>query len=438
MPWTYCFRVFKLSLKITAVLLALLFCLPAAAEGLLQAYQQALTNDPLLREAVANRRAGLEAKPQARALSLPDIDANASVQRTFATSPGSSGTNASYGVNLTQPIFNQGNRVRQRQADVLVSQAETNFLIARQDTLLRVAERYFDVLSAQQQLEFARANKNAIARQREQARQRYDVGLITITDVHEAQARFDSAVTQEISALNQLANSKEALREVTGQFYEQIKKLRARIPLKAPDPANPDAWVDLALNHSPNLRGSLLAAELARKNVDLQRAGHYPTVNLTAGYQDTKRLSGGASENHGGQIGLQLNVPIFRGGAVVSQTREAAAQHEAAKERQEQLQRAVIRQVRDAYRGVQTAISEVKAFDQARVSNSSALSATEAGFDVGTRTIVDVLDAQRDLFAAERDYNLARYAYLLNHLRLKRAAGRIVEVDLEQIEGWLD
>ena len=260
------------------------------------------------------------------------------------------------------------------------------------------------------------------------------MGLITITDVQEAQARFDSAVAQEIEAQNQVDNAKEALREISGEYDDRFQKLSERMPLRRPKPSSPDAWVEKALGSNPSLRSASYAVDIARQNVRLESAEHYPTLDLNASYSDS---NSGTVKSEGGQVSLQLNVPLFQGGAVLSRTREAAFRHEATKEQLEQLQRSIIRQVRDAYRGVLTAISQVKALDQSRTSNRSALEATQAGFEVGTRTIVDVLDAQRDLFRAERDYSQARYSYILSDLSLKRAAGQISEADLERIEAWL-
>ena len=411
----------------------------AVGAGLLEVYRAAQSGDPVLRQAAAVKQAQQEAKPQARALLLPNIGAGATLEHTLLDEPTFPGgddniTSHSIGINLAQPIYNRGNQVRQRQADTTVERADVDFSSAEQSLVLRVAQRYFDVLSAADDVFFVRADKAAIARQLEQAKERFEVGLVTITDVQEAQARFDQATAQEIEVLNILEDRKEALREITGQYFEQLKPLQDNVPLKLPDPADPEHWVQLALQNNPDLQSAALAAELAKENIELQRSAHYPTLDLTASLAES---DSGSSDNRSARIGLQFNMPLYTGGAIDSRVREAAFQHEAAKEQREQSQRAIVRQVQDAYRGAQTAISRVKALDQSRVSNRSALEATQAGFEVGTRTIVDVLNAQRDLLRAERDYAQSRYAYILNRLILEQAVGDLNEDDLEAVEEWL-
>jgi outer membrane protein len=406
---------------------------------LLEAYRQALDSDPQLRAAASDRLASRETRTQARALLLPSLNAGAVLDRNFGvdTNVPRSDSNFStynYSVDLVQPLFNQANNVRVRQAESVINQAEIDFINAQQDLIVRVTERYFAVLSTLAELIFRASDKNAIARQLEQAKRRFEVGLITITDVFEAQARFDLAVADEINARNAVADAVEALREVTGQAYKEINDLSEDAPLNQPDPADPEAWVRLALDNNPQLLGAAFGVEVSRENINLQKADHYPRLDLTAGYSDRDT---GDIETRGASVGLQLNIPLYQGGAVVSRTREAAYQHESAKERLEQLQRQILRQVRDSYRGLETAISRVKAFDQARISNRSSLEATEAGFEVGTRTIVDVLDAQRDLFRAERDYAQSRYDYIINYLRLRQAGGLLETKDLENLARWL-
>lgn len=421
---------------LVGVLGALLSAQSTHAVCVLEAYQQAAASDPQLRAAAATRSAQLEAKPQARALLLPSLSSSAVADRNhFDRTLGDSNfTSRSLSISLSQPLYNRGNQVQQRLADATVGQADSDFESVGQLLILRVAERYFNVLSAQDDLTFVRADKDATARQLEQAKQRFEVGLITITDVLEAQARFDNATSTEIFAINNVEDAKEALREVTGEYYDVLQPLEAKLPLKQPQPADVENWLELAVQNNPSLQSAAFSVEGARENINLQKSGHYPTLDLTASYSDSDN---GSTDTRGGRIGLQLFIPIYEGGAVVSRSREAAFQYEAAKENREELLRAILRQVRDAYRGVDEAISQVKALDQARTSNRSALDATQAGFEVGTRTIVDVLDAQRDVFSAERDYAQARYAYVLNNLRLRQAVGQLYESDLQAINKQL-
>jgi outer membrane protein len=405
--------------------------------SLLEVYQQAVINDTTLHQAAANRQANQEVKPQARALMLPQIGAGATVTQEFASSPSDSLLNGNANIQLTQALYNRGNWALIRQAGSTVEQADADYLSSQQELIFRVAQSYFNVLLAGDDLTFTRADKNAIDRQLNQAKERFEVGLITITDVQEAQARYDLVVADEITATNNLADRKEELREITGEYYENLAGLSDRMPLTVPEPQDIEAWEQLARDNSPILDSANFTVDIARENIELQRSDHYPTLDLVTGYSDT-RFELDELNSRGGQIGLQLQIPIYTGGAVNSRTREAAYQHESAKEFREGRLRAVIRELRNSYRGLQAAISRVHALDQARVSNRGSLDATQAGFEVGTRTIVDVLDAQRELYRAERDYAEARYAYILNLLRLKQAAGIINEQDVVLVDGWLD
>ncbi len=413
----------------------------------LEAYRDAVTHNPSLRSAAAGRLAVQEAPHQARALLLPTVSARLVEERNFgvtSSNPRSDGAFAShnYSLNIVQPLYNQEAHARVRQALSTAEQADTEYLATEQELIVRVAERYFTVLANLDTLTFASAEKGAIQRQLEQAQRRFEVGLITITDVLEAQARYDLATADEISARNAVATSWEALREVTGRYYDHLYTLtdegtQQPNPMAAlrPDPADPEMWVEVALQNNPRLISTSFAIEAARENVNVQRAGNYPRLDLVAGYFDAQ---GQNSESTGHQIGLQLNIPLYQGGAISSRVREAAFRHEAAKENLEQLQRATVRQVRDAYRSLQADVSRIRALNQARVSNQSALEATEAGFEVGTRTIVDVLDAQRNLFRARRDYSIARYQYVLNYLSLLQGAGRIGEEDVNKVNALLE
>jgi outer membrane protein len=421
---------------VIGVLLGLSSTLAAAEIGIAEAYRDALDNDPQLQQADALRFAEREAQPQARALALPSLNARGTIDRNFQDrGPNTSSfTSDSVSIALNQPLYDRSTQVRRRQADITVDRADIDFQDSSQNLVLRVASAYFEVLAARDDVIFAQADKEAIERQLEQARRRFEVGLVTITDVQEAQARFDQSLSTEIAALNALANRREALAEITGHYYENLQPLREDIPLNPPDPADPDYWVQQALAHNPSLNSARFGAELARENIALQRSGHHPTLDLNASYSDS---DSGTIPTRGGRVGLELTIPLYQGGAVTSRTREAAFRHEAAKQQREAVQRAVTRQVREAYRGVEASISLVRALDQARVSSRSSLDATQAGFDVGTRTIVEVLNSQRDLLRAERDYAQSRYSYLLNHLSLEEAIGELNEADLDHIQALL-
>jgi outer membrane protein len=323
-----------------------------------------------------------------------------------------------------------------------VAQATANFGSAKQGLLLRVAEAYFQVLGAEDNLNFTRAEQKAIAEQLKQAKQRFKVGLTAITDVHEAQARYDQSVAQSIAAENRLAVSRESLREITGQYFSVLAPLSKQSPLIAPDPQNIEQWVNTAKDKSLPLLAAEQAMRIAREEIARNRAGHYPTLDLVASQSHTE-TDGGAFVTFTGKqtddtrIGVQLNLPLYQGGLVSSQTRQAAYKYQQARELYEQQQRATERQTRNAYLNVLANISQVKAFRQALQSTRTALEATEAGYQVGTRTAVDVLNARREVFRAERDYAQARYAYILETLRLKQAAGTLGEQDLAAINRWL-
>jgi len=439
---------FRQSQTLTLLLCAALSLglpLTAHADDLLAIFNIAKDRDPTLRQAAANRKADFEAKPQSVAALLPNIRARADtvdnsqeVQNSgFFPNVSESFNTNSYAITLTQPLYRHELLVALRQADSTTQRAEANFQSARQDLILRVADAYFNVLAAIDNLEFARAEKEATQRQLDDAKQRFDVGLVAITDVLEAQARYDLTVAQEITADNTLANTREALQEITGEYHENLKILRPEIPLLSPDPDSVDEWVKQADENNLQLVSARQTGEIARQEINRQRAGHYPTLDIVAQRSNSVSNSQFGRETDTDTIGLELNVPIFAGGGVVSRTREARYRFQAATEGLEVTRRSVLRQTRNAYLGVLAGISRVKALQQAVISNEKALEASTAGLEVGTRTIVDVLLTQRELFRARASYARARYDYILNTLRLKQAAGSLSIDDLSGINAWL-
>jgi outer membrane protein len=425
---------------------AALLPVSASAADLLEAYTLARQNDPQLKAADANRLARGEAYPQSRSALLPTLGVTANTTDNSQETKNSSffpaveedfNTNG-YTLTLTQPVYHHDFWVALRQANSTVKQAETDYAAAEQDLIVRVAGRYFDVLSAQDSLDFANAEKESTARQLEQAKQRFEVGLIAITDVHEAQAQYDLTVAQAIQAENELANAREALQEILGQYLDSVQGLQTELPLITPEPDSPTQWADKAAEQNFSIRSAQFALDIAREEINRQRAGHYPTLDVVATRSNSSSNSITGSERETDTIGLQLNVPLFQGGFVNSKTREAAYRHSEAKYTLEQTRRNVLRQTRDAYLGVIAGISRVKALNQAVISSEKALEATQAGFEVGTRTIVDVLVSQSQLYGAKRDYARARYDYILNTLNLKQAAGTLGEQDIKQINAWIE
>jgi outer membrane protein len=448
--------------------LALLALAPQAnAANLLDVFQQAQRNDPLIREAQATRMATQEAKPQARSQLLPQVSISgsfqetdgdatqndASIQRIFtgAVDVDSDSERTTYGINLTQSIFRWDRWVALKRADKVSLQADLDYRAAEQDLAARVSTRYFDVLAAQDTLDASQGTLEALSRQLEQAEKRFEVGLTAVTDVREARAARDQATATVIANKRALATSKEFLREVTGEFYEVLSTPNDDLPLKAPEPANADRWVTSALEQNPRLASARLGAEITRRDIELARADSYPSLDLVFGRQtsnsdgDEVRQVNGAtisqgptqSDQEGNTVSLQLQMPLFTGGGINSRVRQRVYLHRASRERLERTVRETERATRDAYLGVISGISRVEALKQAVESSQTALQATEAGFDVGTRTTVDVLDARRRLLDAQTAFFRSRYDYILSVIQLKQASGSLSADDVKQINTWL-
>jgi len=411
----------------------------ASAESLSSIYDQALSSDPQFQQAIADRNAREELLPQAQAGLKPDVSLSSTYDAIDNRNFDDQFQQLSYGVSLTQPLYRYSRSQAVDQADARVSQAQAEFDFARQELILRVAERYFAVLDAREALDAAEANLDAIRRQLDQAEQRFEVGVIARTDVEEARARADLAQAERLQAEDDLASRREELRELTDRAPEQLDSVRAEVSLTAPEPENPATWREQAEEENRQLAAARFAAKAAMEGVDVERGGRLPTADLVAGYNRSRNYNNDAFERETNQLsaGVELNFPLYQGGEVSSSIREAQFRYTEAREALEETRRTVGRNAADAYRGVQTALERVRALDQARVSTRSALEATEAGFEVGTRTIVDVLNAQRELFNAERDYEQARNTYLVNTLRLRQAAGTLSEADLERVNGLL-
>ena len=420
----------------------LMFGSTSQADDLLEIFGQARQHDPVYQAAAANLRARLEVKPQARSGLLPNVAAGANYSRNRfdpKDAEASYSTNQNWGLELRQSLFRRDRLLQLDQADYLIAQAEADFAAATQGLVLRVSEAYFATLAAHDNLRFAEAEKEAITRQLDQAQQRFEVGLTAITDVHETQAAYDLAVSREIEAQAQLDNAYEALRELTGARPQVLATLSSELPLVGPNPEAADPWVDTALEQNLGLVSAMAGLAAQQEEVRIQRAGHLPTLDLTAAYTNQDQNFGGIAqiEREDGSIGLELNIPIYSGGLTSSRTREARERFQESQALVEAARRSAERQVREAWRGVTADISQVRALDQALQSSRTALRAQEAGLEVGTRTTVDVLNAQRELFRAERDRAQARYTYLLNGLRLKQAAGILEPDDLDPINDHL-
>ncbi len=435
-----------------APLLAVLLCatiVPAHAADLLALLALAEQSDPEYREAQHNALAVAEAIPQARAaLWKPQLRfttggarVRQDIEADFAFGSGGGQTaydRTDYRLSLVQPVYHRDRHMRLKQADKRLRQAQLQIDAAFQRLMVRLSERYFDVLAAQDNLAFARAEKESLAGQLEQARQRFDVGLIAITDVQEAQAGYDRARALEITAENEVQNAEERLREVTGEYHRTLWPLGDALPLTRPDPDSIEQWTETALGQNLDLEAALVATEIAAGEIEVQRAGHYPSLDIEGGHGfDAGGGLFGQNDTETSDIGVRLNVPLYEGGAVSSRTRQAVQEHAGALDRLERTRRAVYRQAREAFLGVVTQIGAVTALKQAVVSSQTALESTRAGFEVGTRTTVDVVTAERGLSQARRDFARARYDYVLNLLRLREAAGTLSPEVVAQANSWL-
>ena len=431
---------------------------PAQANALLDAYQKALSNDKTLQAAEFQRDALLEARPQARAAYLPQIGAQGSITQqdsnsTFSSAQFGAGnssqtqstksTKNAYSVSLTQALFNWEAIQRLRQSTDQIALAETSYRAAQQTLILRVAQAYFNVLAAADNLQFSIAENTAVGRQLEQSKQRFDVGLSAITDVQEAQSRYDLTVAQQIDADTALASAKRVLTTITASD-DALTGLREDLPLTGPDPDTPATWIEAARRDNLSVLAARLVADIAKTDIKAVRAKHLPTLSIEAGYSssdasDTKINGNSApSTNDGTSVALVARLPIFAGGAVQSGVRAASSTYAQRTAEFENATRTAERQTGDAYQGVLAGISRVKAYKQAVLSTKTALEASEVGLQVGARTSIDVLNAQREVSNAERTYSRARYDYLLAILSLKQSAGRLNEADLAEIDRVLN
>jgi outer membrane protein len=445
-------------LKPLCLAASLLLSAPAGAVDLVGVHDLALQNDPRLRAAEFRREATGENKAIARANMLPQLGASGSWTRGDSETEIADGLfrsesdidTTNYRADLRQSLYRQANYEALDVARGQISQAESIYQIAYQDFLLRVAENYFQVLTLIDGVTFAEAEEKAFQRQFEQAEQRFEVGLTAVTDVHEARASYDNARARAIVARNNLEDAKEALRELTGKYFEDYDALQEVLPLVEPDPNDAEGWVEIALQNNPSVLSARAAMDVAEANMRLARSGHFPTLDLVASYNrfiDNKRNFRFSLEddpvvtdleNNDASLGLVLDIPIYQGGRVSAQTRQARYLMDATGQDLDDVQRGAVRQTQNAYRAVLAGIQEVEAFHQASISAESALEATQAGFEVGTRTIVDVLIAEQRKYQAQRDNSLARHAYIIRHLRLKSVAGLLDAEDLRVVNQLLE
>lgn len=431
--------------KIAWLIATQLFASPLWAADLMQVYRAAQDNDPSFAAARATLDAGREKVPQARSGLLPSLVAGGNTtwnETQYSVLPGKSfnyNSNA-YQLTLTQPLFRWQNWLTYDQAKLQVAQAEANFELARQDLILRSAQAYFDVLYAQENLTAVRASKQAIAQQLELAKKSFEVGTATITDTHEAQARYDLAVAQEIAGENDLEVKRRALQAVIGNEPEALAGLRGGAEPVAPQPAEMAPWVTAAEKDSLSVQVQQANAAIAEREVEKQRAGHYPTVDLVAngGHAKSLAMTGVSYQTDFTNAGIQVNIPLFVGGAVVSREREAAANRNAAQSALEATRRGAALAARQYYLGVTNGLAQVRALKAGLASSQLALESNKLGYDVGVRINIDVLNAENQVYMTRRDLARATFDTLMAQLRLKAAAGSLGEDDVAQINALLD
>ncbi len=415
----------------------------AAAENLLQVYQRAKGYDAQFKAQESSHLAILEKKQQALAASKPQVNlsgkAGYSASRDSITNNTVDGENANYTLQLEKSLYNKGINASIAKTDALVGQSNAALESYRQDLIMRVADAYFAALIAQDSLNFANAEKTAISRQLEQTTAYFEAGRSAITDVKEAESSYAAAIAQEITATQQLDVAREQLRVITGGFYPSLNAPRSNMPLAMPTPSSIEAWVNTAKQNNHLLRASKHAVTAAQKEVEAQRAEKFPRVGLyanhTGSYLDNDTFN--SRKTNDAAVGLSMSLPLYTGGATSSKIREARHKLQQSQQEGDLQARMTEQQARSAFLSVQSSISQVKANQQALSSAETAAEATQAGFEVGTRTAVDVLNSLRSVFRARRDYASARYSYLQNNLALRQAAGTLSEKDVVAINAFL-
>ncbi len=420
-----------------------IFSLDVQAADLLQVYKDALANDAQYASARAALAAGQERVPQGRAGLLPTIGLGGSVNRvsmdgTQGPLQSSQNYNSNgYSLTLTQPLVRLANWEQYQQSKLAAAASEAQFGQAQLDLIVRVSQAYFDVLASQDALASVQAQKAAITEQLASAKRNFEVGTATITDTHEAQARYDLAVAQEFAGQNDLAIKMTALQQIIGKPPGELAGLRPGIKLSGPVPAQIDKWVDSAETQNYGVIGQQLAVEIAQREIKRNRAGHLPTLDLVASRNHSNQLNTFGSNANTNVIGVQWAIPLFAGFAIDSRVREAIALEEKARNDLETARRSAAQGARQSYLSVNNGLAQVKALEAAEVSSQSALESNKLGYQVGVRINIDVLNAQQQLYSTRRDLAKARYDTIMSGLRLKSAAGSLKEEDLVQVNGLL-
>ena len=443
----------KVSILPLAAAVALAYATQASAADLLQIYRDAKNNDSVYTSARYSLEAGRERIPQGNALVLPTLNFTGSITQSdnhlIQRSPTANqpvNRNFSIGIwtlTFNSPLYRPANVLQKEQAEFQVTQAEATFGQATQDFAVRVAQAYFDVLNSENQLAFIRAQKAAITEQLAQARRNFDVGTATITDTNEAQARFDLSVSQEIAALNDLELRNQILQQIVGKAPDSLTPLRSSFKMPSPEPARMDDWVDAAQKQAYAVRIAEASTEIAQRDVERNRAGNYPTVDLVATVSNNasggsaSNANGAGSDTRAGTLGIQFAIPLYSGGSISSRIRESLATLEKSRSDLENSKRQAALNARQSFVGVTNGIAQIRALEQAVTSSETALASNKVGYDVGVRINIDVLNSQQQLFSTKRDLARARYDTIMNGLRLKAAAGSLTDEDIEAVNRYL-
>ena len=404
------------------------------AIDLQDAFLQARNSDPVFKTEQLDLKAAGYQPDQARAALRPSVTGNASAGRSKTSGTLSSDSNSdSIGLTLRQPLYNPTGLVAAEQAKRRVSAAELKFADAEQSLIIRTAQAYFGVLAALDNLDLAEAEQTAIKRQLELAEERLEVGLGIQTDLFDAQARFQIAEAEVISAENFIENARQVLGEIIGSAPQQYDRLKIDTPLHRPQPDSITDWTSRAVESNLAIRQQILAVEIANMEVDLQKKGRWPTLDLNLSHN----RSAGAIDSESTDLSLQLRLPLYRGGMTNTLSGSAVERFKQSQEVLESQRRSAQRESRAAFRDVTSSINRVDALKQAVRASESSVEAKEEGFTAGLTTNIDVLDAQRDLFRAKKDYLQARYDYILNTLELEQVAGSLAEKDIKRVNKWL-
>ena len=430
--------------RLLSALIVMSFSGFASAENLLDIYRQAQEKDPQLLESKAQRDAAFEKIYEAQAANLPQINLGADLnyQKTNQDDKQTAGT-AGASLGLSQAIYRRSNWINSDISEKQATQTDVAYNYEKQSLIVRTSDAYFSVLAAKDTLEYVNANLDALKRQLDETQQRYNVGMTAITDVHEAKAAYDLASADVITAENNLTNSYESLRQLTGSEHKQLDLLDTQRFTPVALGENPDSWMKLAEENNLQLHQQRIAKDIAKQQIDLAQTGNDPTLDLGANlgseYTDYKNSGTGYDDGtlNSGNIGFQFNLPLYTGGAVDSRVKQAQFNYVSASEALEKSHRSIQADLYRNYNDVNAAIGTVRAYQQSVISAESALTATRAGYEVGTRTIVDLLDATRNLYSAKQQLSAARYNYILKRLQLKQIAGNLQEQDLVEVNSGL-